>query len=85
MANGVNEPIEFTRGDAERIARIEIMLTNVTNFIGKHIIIHETIKTSIDSNSRFRKISVKIMLWIFTTSAGLGLLAVGAEAIGWLN
>jgi len=96
MGNGANEPVEFTRGDAERLIGINLRQTtidkNLENLIKKFDEFalvqhdkHRILGKQIEANTRFRQVIIKISLWIFTTGAGLGLLAVGAKAVGWIN
>ena len=90
--NGPNEPIEFTRGDAERLARMEqsqesvhTKLERIFSYFKKTDTRYDTLKETVDSNARFRRVVVRVFVWIFTTSAGLGLIAAGAKAMGWVN
>lgn len=85
MGNGKNEPVEFTRGDAETLVKIHDKIEQITEFIADHMIKHDTQDEEVESNTRFRKTTLKIMVWIFTSSAGLGLLAAGAKATGWFD
>lgn len=96
MANGKNEPIEFTRGDAERLRTIEvtqeslhekldIVIDKFDHFVTSHQEQHFELNRRIASNSRFRKTLIKVALWIFTAGGSMSLLTVGARAIGWLN
>ena len=96
MANGRNEPVEFTRGDAERLRTIEVKqntghdkLDSLSNklefFITTHQSQHIDLDKRVSRNSRFIRIVTKVAIWVFTTSSGLGLIAMGAKAFGWLN
>lgn len=96
MGNGSNEPVEFTRNDAERLKVIEVKQSESHNkldsisakldaFLLAHVTKHVELDKRIEENARFRRIVVRVLVWMFTTSAGLGLLAAGAKAVGWLN
>lgn len=96
MGNGQNESIGFTRGDAERLkeievkqdaghAKLDLLYNKLDQFVSAHVGRHEELEKGIAANTRFRKYTVRALLWIFTTSTGLGLLAAGAKAMGWLH
>lgn len=96
MGNGHNEPVKFTRGDAERLRAIEIQhgeshskIKEIAGKIDTFLTVHDKRHTATDkevaNNTRFRKNAVRVLLWIFTTSSGVGLLAATAKAMGWLN
>lgn len=95
MGNGSNEPIQFTRADAERLKTIEIrhdqshakldtLITKIDRFLSVHVTNHIDLDKRVASNTRFRRNIIKVTLWVFSTSTGLGLLAAGAKAAGWL-
>jgi hypothetical protein len=91
MGNGTNEPIQFTRGDAERIANTEIrhnelhdkvdLMTEILNaFLETHRIEHTELNAKVHRNSRFRRGIIKVALWTLTPT---GTLAIVARAFGW--
>jgi len=84
MANGQNEPIEFTRGDAERLVRVETGQSDLSDkldmlqkewreYRAQHGESHQKIARDTSDNTRFRLRTKRIFLWIITPSAGLGL------------
>jgi hypothetical protein len=96
MSNGSNEPVEFTRNDAERLKIIEVKqseshtkLDNIDKkldaFLLAHVTKHSELDKRVEENARFRRVVVRVLLWVFTTGTGLGLLAAGTKAMGWLN
>jgi len=96
MSGGANEPIEFTRGDAERLKgieviqkttckKIDILFTKIDAFSIAHTGKHVEIDKQIEKNARFRRIVIKALLWVFSTSAGIGILTAGIKATGWLD
>ncbi|MFA7286925.1 MAG: hypothetical protein WC052_04680 [Patescibacteria group bacterium] len=96
MSNGSNEPIEFTRGDAERLIVIETkqtatneklddLATGISTFMNDYSLHHVALEKAVAANTRFRKTTIRILLWVISTSGGLGLLAAVAEAAGWLH
>ena len=96
MGNGPNESVEFTRADAERIQAIELRqkvgnesLNKLIKRFDSFITLQHTERTvlnkQVNKNSRFRRNTVKVLLWLLTTCTGSSLLAIGAKAMGWLN
>ena len=96
MGNGNNEPVAFTRGDSNRLCVIETqqkqshdkidkLTSKLNTYLAAHDREHDHVNDRVGKNSRFRRGATKVMLWVFTSSAGVGLLAAGARAMGWLN
>ncbi len=96
MGNGLNEPVEFTRGDAERLQAIEVkqntayakldtLADKFDYFITTHTQQHVEIERRVDHNSRFRRNTVSVLLWVFSSGVALALLATGVKAMGWLD
>lgn len=94
MGNGTNEPVQFTRGDAERLAivvkshaslhrKMDELLKEWRDYRDVHATEHETLKEKVEENARFRRTVTRVLLFFFTTSTGLGLIAAGAKALGW--
>ncbi len=93
---GKDEPIEFTRGDAERLRgiedsqhitcrKIDKIITKVNNIISTQTVECVRMTKQIDKNTRFRRIIIRVLLWIITTSTSLGIIAAGAKAMNWIN
>ncbi len=91
MGNGSNEPVQFTRGDAERLGNIEIrhndlhkkmdlMAMKIDVFLNTHRITHKVLETAVGKNSRFRRTFMKITLYVLSPS---GVIMVVAKAFGW--
>lgn len=84
MGNGLNEPIQFTRGDAERLRVIEKSHDELHK---KHDafmeVLHDNLRElqkQIDSNTRFRRVLTKVALWVITPGAGIsGIIALILE------
>jgi ribosome-associated translation inhibitor RaiA len=91
----MDEPIEFTRMDGERIrvteasqAGIHEKLDGLTDkidaFLSSHAKEHVDLDKRVECNSRFRRNTIRVLVW----AAGSGLfttaLAAGAKAMGWL-
>ncbi len=96
MSNGHNEPVQFTRGDAERLKAIETTqgLSNtkldamdgkLDSFINAHIAKHEALEDKVGINSRFRRVIMRIVWTVISTGGITGLLATVAEAFGWFS
>jgi hypothetical protein len=84
MANGQNEPIEFTRGDAERLVTIENGQTELGDsfdafqqewraYRAQHGESHQCLSRETNANTRFRLRTKRVFLWIITPGAGLGI------------
>lgn len=87
MSNGKNEPIQFTRGDAERIERIDGKQDEIHNkvdgIIDRLDEFHEvyvTLRSTVDKNARFRRTFIKITLYVLSPT---GIFAIMAKAFGW--
>jgi hypothetical protein len=92
MGNGSNEKIEFTRGDAERLKEIENKVKTTNRAVGflrtelkEHGALHTQLNEDVSANNRFRRIVVRICIWLVTSAVGSGILASIAKAAGWLN
>jgi hypothetical protein len=96
MGNGKNEPVEFTRGDAERLRVIELkqhqvhtkmgsLVLKIEQHLAKHDEVHISVDRRVAKNSQYRRTTTRIFVWVVSTGGGLGLLATGARAMGWLN
>ena len=96
MANGHNEPVKFTRGDAERLRVIEVdqqtshakldkLIEKIDSFIKVHDEKHDKLNEQIGTNTRFVCIVKRVCIWALSVSGGLGLLATIAKASGWLD
>ncbi len=88
--------IDFTREDAERLKAIELLhgiahaqLDDIEIKLDSYLALHQRFHSDLDAivatNTRFRVITVRVLVWVFTTTTGLGLLASGAKAMGWLG
>jgi len=91
MANGNNEPLHFTRNDAERLKAIEILqtsaekkLTHLCNTIHQFMNNHKDTTKQVVLNTNFRKTTKKVLLWFFTSSIFIGVLVSIARSMGWL-
>lgn len=87
MGNGPNEPVQFTRGDAVRLGNIEIKHDDLHGKIDSIIErldafhkAHNSLKSKVDANTRFRRVLVKVSAWAIPSSATC--VAV-AKALGW--
>ncbi len=87
MGNGENEPIQFTRGDADRITRIDgkqddlhTKLDDIVDKLSEFAKSYNTLKVTVNRNRRFRRTFVKIALYVLSPS---GLIIVAAKAFGW--
>lgn len=96
LGNGHDEPVQFTRGDAERLRTIEVQhkathkkLDSLTSAFNKFLVAHDTahdnLNKALEKNTRFRRVTLRILLWTITSGTGLAVLAAGAKTIGWLN
>ena len=96
MGNGNNEPIQFTRGDAERLKVIETnqnglntkvdgITKNLDSYFKIHATQHEALNKHVKNNSRFRKTLIRISLWIFSSGGGIGVFIFLAKQFGWLH
>ena len=91
MGNGGNESIQFTRGDAERLGKIEIrhdelhekvdlMMEKIDTYSEAHRTEHAKLAAEVRRNARFRRGVVKTTLWAVTPT---GVFAVIARVCGW--
>lgn len=96
MGNGENEPIQFTRGDADRLTRLEDHTKKLSSSIGNFIVKiekyidsheqdNEETKDEVDANTRFRKTFKTVALWLVSSSAGILLLKTIAESFGLIR
>lgn len=96
MANGKNEPIQFTRGDAERLVKVEdgmkdngkkldSVVEKIGEFVDAHIDKHDDLEKVVEANVRFRRLFTKILLWVISTSGGIGIIFFFVERAGWLH
>lgn len=92
MANGKDEPVIFTRGDAERLVRIETgmsegnrlseeLKSTMSAFITAHEIKHKAMQDEVDANSRFRKMTIRIVLWVLGGTVSTGAVVKAVEII----
>lgn len=72
MANGSNEPLTFTRGDSDRLVRIEDNLQTFLNLFKDHLADHKKVRTR----------ATKFFVWGISSSGGVGLLVL---ALKWLG
>lgn len=91
-----DEPIEFTRGDAERLRgiedsqrstchKIDKIIAKVDNIISTQTVECVRMTKQIDKNTRFRHVITRILIWAITTGTSLGIIAAGAKAMNWIN
>lgn len=86
MANGKNEPVQFTRGDAERLQSIATVQQALCKKSDTIIIELQKYTQEVKANTRFRKAAVKILLWVVTPGVGLsGLVLLIIQMITWLQ
>lgn len=85
MKTGKNEPVAFTRDDAERLRAIEVKQDITLKYLHKLQYANEDIVKAVRKNTHFRNTTTRILLWFLPTGAGLALLAAGVKAMGWLN
>ena len=87
MGNGKNQPIQFTRGDAERIERIDgrqdelhIKVDDIVDRMDEFTRDYVTLRATVGKNRRFRRTFIKIALYVLSPS---GMFAITAKALGW--
>ena len=96
MGNGTKEPVEFTRGDSDRlciievqqketITKVDILATKIDIFLQTHATEHSVLRKQIDTNSRFRHTVKHVLFWLISSSVGLALCREIVRSVGWLN